>query len=129
MLRHSRQREAIQRCLAGRFDHPTAETIYISIKEEFPTVSLGTVYRNLTLLAELGEIRKLSTGIGPDRFDAVTTPHYHFTCRKCGNVMDLDFTPGEDLIAKASASFPGRIEEHTITFFGTCAGCLQDTKS
>lgn len=127
MLKRSRQREAIQQCLAGRFDHPTAETIYISIKDDFPTISLGTVYRNLSLLAELGEIRKLSTGVGPDRFDAVTAPHYHFTCRRCGGVMDLDIAPSEELIATASASFPGKIEEHTVQFYGICAECLQNT--
>ena len=48
MLKYSRQREAIKTFLAGRYDHPTAETVYLGIKEEFPNISLGTVYRNLT---------------------------------------------------------------------------------
>ena len=69
MLKYSRQREAIKTFLAGRYDHPTAETVYLGIKEEFPNISLGTVYRNLSLLSDIGEIQKLSTGIGPDRFD------------------------------------------------------------
>ena len=50
MLKYSRQREAIKTFLAGRYDHPTAETVYLGIKEEFPNISLGTVYRNLSLL-------------------------------------------------------------------------------
>ena len=71
MLKYSRQREAIKTFLAGRYDHPTAETVYLGIKEEFPNISLGTVYRNLSLLSDIGEIQKLSTGIGPDNIDIV----------------------------------------------------------
>lgn len=59
MIKRSRQREAIRQCLTGRYDHPTAETVYMSIKDEFPNISLGTVYRNLSLLSDLGEIQKL----------------------------------------------------------------------
>ena len=69
MLKRSKQRESIKKFLISRYDHPTAETVYMNIKEEFPNISLGTVYRNLSLLADIGEIQKLSTGIGPDRFD------------------------------------------------------------
>lgn len=78
MRKHSKQREAIQLYLATHSNHPTAETVYLGIKEEFPNVSLGTVYRNLALLAENGEILKISTGVGPDRFDGCIDPHYHF---------------------------------------------------
>lgn len=59
MIKRSRQREAIRQCLTGRYDHPTAETVYMSIKDEFPNISLGTVYRNLSLLSDLGEVQKL----------------------------------------------------------------------
>ena len=60
MIKRSRQREAIRQCLTGRYDHPTAETVYMSIKDEFPNISLGTVYRNLSLLSDLGEIQKIT---------------------------------------------------------------------
>ena len=63
MLKRSKQRESIKKFLISRYDHPTAETVYMNIKEEFPNISLGTVYRNLSLLADIGEIQKLSTGI------------------------------------------------------------------
>ena len=71
-LKYSRQRESIKTCLMNRHDHPTADTLYMSIREEYPNISLGTVYRNLNLLVELGEVRKLSCGEGADRFDADT---------------------------------------------------------
>ena len=63
-LKYSRQRESIKACLMNRHDHPTADALYASIREEFPNISLGTVYRNLNLLAETGEIRKLTCGDG-----------------------------------------------------------------
>ena len=68
--KYSRQRESLKHCLSIRCDHPTADALYASIREEFPNISLGTVYRNLNLLVELGEIQKLSFGDGADRFDA-----------------------------------------------------------
>ncbi len=67
MIKYSRQRECIRDFLACCRNHPTAETVYMNVRESFPNISLGTVYRNLSLLAELGEIQKISTGIGPDR--------------------------------------------------------------
>ena len=86
-LKYSRQRESIKACLMSRKDHPTADALYTSIREQFPNISLGTVYRNLNLLVELGEIRKLSCGDGTDHFDYDTSPHYHYVCRQCGRVM------------------------------------------
>ncbi len=59
MIKRSRQREAIRQCLTGRYDHPTAETVYMSIKDEFPNISLGTVYRNLSLCLIWGRFKKL----------------------------------------------------------------------
>ena len=53
-IKHSKQRDSIKTCLMGRRDHPTADAVYMSIREEFPNISLGTVYRNLNLLVELG---------------------------------------------------------------------------
>lgn len=61
-LKYSRQRESIKVCLQGRKDHPTADMLYTDVRKEFPNISLGTVYRNLSLLSELGEIKRLTTG-------------------------------------------------------------------
>ena len=63
--KRSKQRDSIQRFLETRRDHPTAEVVYHHIKEEIPNISLGTVYRNLALLSEMGEIRKISDGRRP----------------------------------------------------------------
>lgn len=123
MLKYSRQREAIKNFLAMRYDHPTAETVYLGIKDEFPNVSLGTVYRNLALLAEIGEIQKIATGNGPDRFDGRPEPHYHFMCTCCGGVSDLKVSGLEHINVLAGQDFDGEIEGHFAYFFGKCSDC------
>ena len=87
-LKYSRQRESIKASLMNRHDHPTADALYASIREEFPNISLGTVYRNLNLLVETGEIKKLTCGDGADHFDGDIRQHYHFVCTECNQVYD-----------------------------------------
>ena len=103
ILKYSRQRESIKASLMNRKDHPTADAVYASIREEFPNISLGTVYRNLNLLVELGEVQKLTFGDGKDHFDADTSLHYHFVCRSCGAVIDLPMEPLSAIDQKAQA--------------------------
>lgn len=128
MLKHSKQREAIKKFLVGRCDHPTAETVYLGIKEEFPNISLGTVYRNLSVLADIGEIQKLSTGMGPDRFDGNPAPHYHFICRECGCVLDLSVEGLNHINILAGQEFDGEIEGHITYFYGKCPKCLNKSE-
>ena len=122
-LKYSRQRESIKSCLMERKDHPTADAVYMSIREEYPNISLGTVYRNLNLLVELGEVVKLTCGDGADHFDADTSPHYHFVCSDCGQVIDLPMQTREDLNRVAEEHFDGQVKNHTIYFYGTCKDC------
>ena len=125
VLKYSRQRESIKNYLHGREDHPTADMIYTSIREEFPNISLGTVYRNLSLLVELGEIQKITTE-GADRFDARVTPHSHFVCRQCGSVLDVMIpldNPAEDVNRRWNY---GEVEECRMEFFGTCNHCKKN---
>lgn len=124
MIKHSRQRDAIRQNLMMRYDHPTAEAVYMDIKTDFPNISLGTVYRNLSLLSDLGEIQKITTGNGPDRFDGNPKPHCHFQCRSCYSVLDIPFENQEELNARASKHFPGVIEGNSIQFYGLCPDCI-----
>ncbi|MDO5441169.1 MAG: transcriptional repressor [Bacillota bacterium] len=124
MLKYSKQRESILKNLRKRCDHPTAEMVYESLKPANPSLSLGTVYRNLSLMSENGQILRFSAGIGPDRFDAMTHPHAHFICQKCGSVIDMDFVLSNDVLKSASSSFAGIIEDANLQFKGTCSDCL-----
>ena len=123
-LKYSRQRESVKACLMNRHDHPTADAIYASIREEFPSISLGTVYRNLNLLVELGEARKLTFGDGKDHFDGDTAPHYHFVCRCCGGIQDLPPLWALDLEDKMQPHIHGKIDSHSIDFYGICSDCM-----
>lgn len=77
-LKHSRQREAIKKYLMTTKEHPTADIVYLHVKKEFPNISLGTVYRNLNLLTDIGEALKIPAPDGADRFDGNAAPHNHF---------------------------------------------------
>lgn len=124
-LKYSRQREAIKEFLKSRDDHPTADTVYENIRQTYPNISLGTVYRNLSLLVNIGEVNKIMASQGPDRFDARTTPHNHFICNCCHRVIDLEVEENNDLEEQAGKQFSGIIESHTTHFYGLCENCVK----
>lgn len=128
-LKYSRQRECLKTCLMERHDHPTADELYMAIREDFPNISLGTVYRNLNLLVELGEIARLTCADGADRFDGDISDHYHFVCKSCGKVFDLPMEPMNQINEIAQKNWTGKIESHSIYFHGTCKTCFDKNYS
>ncbi len=128
-LKYSRQREVIKDFLINRKDHPTADTVYMNVREQYPNISLGTVYRNLTLLADLGEIQRLRVGDGVDHFDADVSPHYHFVCTECGSVIDLEMESIDHIIDIAGMNFDGHITGHVTYFYGICGNCSKEDLS
>jgi len=126
MQRYSKNREAILNCLRGTHTHPTAEWIYLQLKEKNPNLSLATVYRNLTALKESGEIRSVGVVGGQERFDALTYQHPHAVCSRCGAVIDVQqvaFPP--ELIAKVQAETGYTVMETVLQFNGLCAACAK----
>lgn len=124
-LKYSRQRESIKNYLMNTYSHPTADMVYAHVRDEFPNISLGTVYRNLNLLSDIGEAVKISTPDGGDRFDGRTEPHYHFCCTECGQVMDLDMENIDHINETAAKNFDGIIDTHTTVFYGKCGNCIK----
>ncbi|MCR1840249.1 Fur family transcriptional regulator [Murimonas intestini] len=124
-LKYSKQRESIKEFLASRTDHPTADTVYMNIRETFPNISLGTVYRNLSLLSDIGEIMKITTGDGADRFDGNTTPHNHFVCTECHSVIDLEMDSIDNIVEIAGRNFDGHIAGYVTNFYGVCGDCIK----
>ncbi|MBQ7918577.1 MAG: transcriptional repressor [Lachnospiraceae bacterium] len=122
-LKRSKQREQIKQFLMTRKDHPTADVVYTNVRRENPNISLGTVYRNLTLLAEIGEIQRIRMGDGVDHFDADTSEHYHFICNDCGSVIDLDVETLPDTCSIAGKNFDGEITGCVTYFYGRCKNC------
>lgn len=127
-LKYSRQRESIKKFLMTQTTHPTADIVYENMKQIYPNISLGTVYRNLSLLTDLGEIQKLPSLGGADRYDARTSPHCHFICTECGNITDLDIKAADVLVNEASEQFSGRITGYSARFFGLCEECMKKQK-
>ena len=122
-LKYSRQRESIKEFLMTRTDHPTADTVYENMKIIYPHISLGTVYRNLSLLTKLGKIKKISCEDRTDRFDGLSTPHSHFICDSCGCLLDLPYYPDSSLYQQLNKNFDGEITECSVVFHGICKKC------
>ncbi|MFQ3621551.1 MAG: transcriptional repressor [Spirochaetales bacterium] len=121
--RNSRQRKRILELLRSTTVHPTAAWIYDQLKVEFPNLSLGTVYRNLRILQEQGEITHLDFGSTFDRFDGRRDTHYHFICDSCGKIIDVSLPIFQELEKKAAKQIGGNIYRHRLEFFGLCPDC------
>lgn len=122
-IKRSRQRERIYHVLRRTREHPTAEWIFERVREEMPKISLGTVYRNLHVLAKQGKVLELDFGEGTKRYDAFISPHYHFVCEKCGTVKDLEVPALDDVNDRIQELVPEQIHSHKLDFYGTCATC------
>lgn len=123
-IKYSKQRSAIIEYLQGRVDHPTADMIYSALRIEHPNLSMGTVYRNLNMLAEMGEIKRLDLGDGTDHFDPNTSPHMHFLCKCCGRVTDIHSDYMDIFVDEVSKNVDGQIMGSVSYFYGNCADCL-----
>jgi Fur family peroxide stress response transcriptional regulator len=124
-LKHSKQRDMIKDFLMSRKDHPTADVVYMNVRLRQPNISLGTVYRNLTLLADIGEIQRLRLGDGVDHFDADISEHYHFICNDCNAVIDLEMDSISSITDVAQKRFDGHIAGHATHFYGSCSHCMK----
>lgn len=126
-LKYSRQRESIKNYLMTTKEHPTADEVYLKVKQEFPNISLGTVYRNLNLLTDIGDAIKISTPNGGDRFDGRLEPHNHFLCTKCGRLLDLDLDMHsiDEVNRLAAENFDGIITSSSTLFYGECSDCIK----
>lgn len=121
------RRNTIQRSLVlaamQKLNHPTADDIYSAIKTQYPSISRGTVYRNLALLVEHGNLRKVQLAGGADHFDITLRNHYHITCRSCGKMIDADLPYQEGLEEALGDTRGFLIEGHDIALHGLCPGC------
>ncbi len=124
-MRFSRQRELIKNILKGRSDHPTADMVYVSAREIVPDISLGTVYRNLKLLADEGVILTLETEDKRLHYDGDTSKHSHFICNGCGKIIDL-FMPVEPPAELKEASLT--VTEQKCVYYGYCKDCREKIK-
>ena len=120
-----RKRNAILSYLRSVTNHPSAEKVFTDLKTEIPDLSMGTVYRNLTLFKEQGLASSIATVKGVERFDGNTDPHVHFICAGCDAVIDLDeMQVPESLSQTAATCCGGQVETCQLTFTGYCRDCI-----
>lgn len=122
--KHFRKRDAVLSCVKSTDVHPSADWVYAHVKEEYPDISLGTVYRNLALFKHQGLIQSLGTVNGVERFDGNTLPHVHFVCQCCDCVLDLPHMEvPESLCSQAAEETGGTVANCQLTFTGICQSC------
>ena len=128
-FRMTPQRKVILEELRKVNTHPSADEIYAMVRRRLPRISLGTVYRNLEILAENGQIQKLELGSSLKRFDGVAENHYHIRCIRCDRVVDapVDFDPALDQKLKSISDFD--IIGHRLEFIGICPACRKQAPS
>ncbi|WP_407535932.1 Fur family transcriptional regulator [Cetobacterium somerae] len=122
-MKFSKQRELILNYILNSHEHLTADTIYADLKKDNPELSLGTVYRNLTKLTEIGAIKKVSLPNQVDKFDKNLEPHAHFICDECGSITDINIPGMDKFLDKVSDEDGISIRKYDLTLNGICKKC------
>ena len=123
---YSKKREAILAKIRSTTCHPTAEWLYRELKEEHPDLSLGTVYRNLALFKEEGDIISVATVDGQERVDGNVAPHGHFICPTCRGVIDIVVSPEyEEVFSHLEKAMGFQVDRIDFTAYGTCNTCRE----
>ena len=119
----SSKRNAIYNVLLNTDTHPSARWVYEQLKPDFPDLSLGTVYRNISLFKNEGTIISVCNINGEERVDANTSPHPHFVCNCCGKVIDIK--DNSSLTAESSSLINQgfAIESRLVIYYGKCPEC------
>ncbi|WP_456325100.1 Fur family transcriptional regulator [Desulfonauticus submarinus] len=119
--RLTKQRQIILKTLKKVKTHPTADEVYDMVRKELPKISLGTVYRNLEIMSEMGIIQKLELAGHQKRFDGNPEPHLHIRCLECGKVVDVDLDVDVNCDQEYIAGF--LLKGYRIEFVGICSEC------
>ena len=122
-FKETKQRELILLILRDFRSHPTADWIYDEARKKMPQISKSTIYRNLGILLERGEIAALNLSGTITRYEMKQKPHYHFRCEQCGQIFDLEDPVKEDLDRKVEANTGFQIKYHQLEFRGFCKEC------
>ena len=121
------QRMAIVRILAESLGHPSVEEIHEQIRQDFPTMSLATVYRNIVLIKSLGEVLELGFPDGSNRYDGNKPfPHPHVICIRCKKIVDPDLDSLDSMTKEVAEETDFKILNHRLDFFGICSNCMAE---
>jgi Fur family transcriptional regulator, peroxide stress response regulator len=123
IYKQTKQRELILSILKGTRSHPPADWIYEEARKNIPKISKGTVYRNLVILLEKGEIEELGLSGTISRYEAKQTEHYHIRCSQCGKVVDVNIPVANQMNLDASKATGFKVTGHRLEFHGYCKDC------
>lgn len=129
MIRNTIQRSVVFNTVNQLKNHATADEIYLMIHKEHPSISKGTVYRNLQKLCDEGKIKKRQIPGESDRFDHICSDHYHGKCIQCGCIIDLDMDYMHDLQKRIHKTDGFEVLGHDIVFTGICSECKKKDKN
>lgn len=127
-LAFTHQRYVIYRALAGSGDHPTPESVYEQVRREVPSISLGTVYKNIRTFLDAGLLREVTLLHESQRLDANMAPHHHLVCVCCRSVRDLDDESLEPVRLRRRLPRGFRMRGAAIELHGVCAVCARKEK-
>ena len=128
-IKATHQRTEILRELAGTEEHPDAETVYNSVRNRMPAISLDTVYRTLKLFEEKGIIVRMGAMKERARFDANTSRHHHFVCRQCGLIRDFYDEAFNSLKAPQVVPEMGCVDAVYVELRGLCQTCRKQSRT
>lgn len=117
------QRTLIYRELLATGEHPTPESVYERVREQIPSISLGTVYKNIKTFLDAGLVREVSLHHGTQRLDPNTEPHHHLVCTRCRRIFDLPTSAVDPPKLKSRLKSGFRVEKTSIELLGSCAEC------
>ena len=122
------QRLAVLDILADSSGHPSVERIYEQVRVRFPTTSIATVYKTISILKEIDQVLELGFPDGSNRYDGHRPfPHPHVICTKCKSILDPDLDTLSDFTREITRQTGFAITTHRLDFFGLCQNC-QDSK-
>ena len=127
LYRNSKQRQWGLEAVMHSDIHPTADWVYQTLRKQDPSISLGTVYRNLDVLCKMGKLARVGRSDGPEAFDRNPTPHSPLICQQCGAIEDLPIAY-MDALNEQVRQAGYEVSGHRILFEGLCPKCAHSGK-
>jgi Fur family peroxide stress response transcriptional regulator len=124
------QRQVIYREMLRMGGHPSPEAVHERVRAHIPSISLGTVYKNLKTFVENGLLREVSLHHGTQRLEAnLDSPHHHLVCTRCKSIADLPEDGVSPVRIEQSLPRGFRVERISVEVHGICAACARKALS
>jgi Fur family peroxide stress response transcriptional regulator len=121
------QRLAILRVLAASDGHPSVERVYETVRRDFPTTSIATIYKTVHLLKQINEVLEIALPDGSNRYDGNKPfPHPHLICVRCHKIIDPNLESLKDMTAEVADETGFDILAYRLDFFGICDDCKRE---